>query len=222
EVEYLGFKISKDQRSPTSVKIDKLRNFPSPTSKKELDSFIGIAGQYRELIENFSAKAQCLYELKKKSTGRAKFVWLPKHEAAFKELKDELTKPPVVALPDCSKPFIVRTDASGTGMGAVLLQEIDGRRRVIEYASRQFKDAQLRYPTIEKEATAIDFALNKWRHFLLSGNFKLETDHRPLQFLNSMKNTHGKLARMALRLQEYRPFEIVHIPGKENIEADYL
>src|SRR5699024_5480184 len=94
-----------DQRSPTSVKIDKLRNFPSPTSKKELDSFIGIAGQYRELIENFSAKAQCLYELKKKSTGRAKFVWLPKHEAAFKELKDELTKPPVVALPDCSKPF---------------------------------------------------------------------------------------------------------------------
>ena len=222
EIEYLGFKISQSRRSPTTFKVDKIRNFPAPTTKKELDSFIGLAGQYRNLIEDFSAKAECLYDLKKKSNKKAKLKWSPEHQAAFEALKEELTKPPVVMLPDCSKPFIVRTDASGTGMGAVLCQVIDGQRRVIEYASKQFKGAQLRYPTIEKEATAIDYALKRWRHLLLGGEFTLETDHRPLQFLDSMKETHGKLARMALRVQQFKPFTIVHIPGKDNVEADLL
>ena len=137
-------------------------------------------------------------------------------------LKEELTKPPVTALPDVTKPFIVRTDASGTGMGAVLLQEIDGHRRVIEYASKQFTDTQMRYPTIEQEATAILWALIKWQHFLLGGGFVLETDHRPLQFITTKINSNGKLARMALRLQEFQPFKVIHIPGKDNQEADFL
>src|SRR5699024_2527609 len=130
--------------------------------------------------------------------------------------------PPVTALPDVTKPFIVRTDASGTGMGAVLLQKVDGQRRVIEYASKQFSDTQKRYPTIEQEATAILWALIKWQHFLLGDGFVLETDHRPLQFITTKINSNGKLARMALRLQEFQPFQVVHIvcalhiPGKDN------
>jgi hypothetical protein len=222
EVEYLGLRIGNGCRSPTSAKIEKLQKFPTPSNKKDLSSFLGIAGQYRDLIENYAAKTKCLYDLKAKITGRTKFTWSDEHEKTFQELKKELTRPPVVMLPDFSKPFIVKTDASGTGMGGVLLQEVDGQRRIIEFASKQFKGAQLRYPTIEKEATAIDFALKKWRHYLLGGGFQLETDHRPLQFLNSMKNTHGKLARMAIRVQEFQPFKIIHIPGKDNHEADYL
>src|SRR5690606_32737340 len=81
---------------------------------------------------------------------------------------------------------------------------------------------QLNYATIEKEATAILWALDRWQIFLLGGGFRLETDHRPLQWLTSKANTNGKLARMALRLQEYQPFEIVHIAGKDNLEADFL
>ena len=222
EIEYLGFKISHNQRCPTASKVEKILHFPEPTTKKELDSFIGLAGQYRSLIEDFSAKADPLYELRKVSKKTERLKWKAEHKAAFENLKMELTRPPVVMLPDCTKPFIVRTDASGTGMGAVLLQVVDGQRRIIEYASKQFKGAQLRYPTIEKEATAIDYALKKWRHLLIGTEFTLETDHRPLQFLNSMKDTHGKLARMALRVQQFQPFTIVHIPGKENIEADVL
>lgn len=223
EVEFLGNKIGNGCRSPTREKIEKILNFPIPTCKKELDAFLGVAGQYRALIKDFSLKAQPLQELKNSLTGNRKIIWKPKHEEAMKTLKDELTRPPVVALPDVTKPFIVRTDASNTGMGAVLMQEIDGHRRVIEYASAQFDDTQKRYPTIEQEATAIIWALNKWQYYLLGGNFTLETDHRPLQFINSKtNNSNGKLARMALRLQDFQPYKIVHIPGKENVVADAL
>lgn len=223
EVVYLGFNISKDKRRPSDDKLQKLRSFPAPTTKKELATFLGIANQYRELVANFADKSSPLFELNKQTKNKAPLVWRPEHQVVFEALKKELTRPPVVALPDASKPFIVKVDASGTGMGAVLLQEdAQGRRQVVEYASQTFKGAQLRYPTIEKEATAIDFALKKWRHFLLGGKFKLETDHRPLQWLRGMKDTHGKLGRMAMRIGQYEPFEVVHIPGKENVEADYL
>src|SRR5690625_291005 len=80
----------------------------------------------------------------------------------------------------------------------------------------------MRYPTIEQEATAILWALIKWQHFLLGGGCVLETDHRPLQFITTKINSNGKLARMALRLQEFQPFKVVHIPGKDNCEADFL
>ena len=222
EIEFLGNKIGNGWRSPTDEKVKKIKEFPVPTCKKELDSFLGVAGQYRSLIKNFSEKAQPLQELKNSLTGNRKLIWKPKHEQAMRCLKEELTKAPVVALPDVTKPFIVRTDASNHGMGAVLMQEIDGHRRVIEYASTQFDDTQKRYPTIEQEATAILWAVNKWQYYLLGGNFTLETDHRPLQFINSKINSGGKLGRMALRLEEFQPFKVVHIPGKDNTVADAL
>jgi len=226
QVEFLGYKVGAGLRSPTDKKMEQIKNFRTPTSKAELDTFIGITGQYRALINGYSSKAQCLTDLKKRLRGKKrldfKSFWTAEHEKAMNELKDELTKPPVTALPDLNRPFIVRTDASNLGMGAVLLQVVNGHRRIIEYASKQFSDTQKRYPTIEQEATAILWALVKWQHFLLGGGFTLETDHRPLQFLTSKINSNGKLARMALRLQEFQPFNIIHIPGKENVEADYL
>src|SRR5699024_2401045 len=86
---------------------------------------------------------------------KAKFEWLSKHDEAFKVLREKMSSEPVVRLPDLSRPFIVKTDACDTGMGAILLQEVDGQRHVVEYASKRFNKAQLRYPIIEKEATAI-------------------------------------------------------------------
>lgn len=166
--------------------------------------------------------AQPLFELKNRSKPKTPFEWCDDHQKAFDNLKSELTKPPVVTLPDTSKPFIVRTDASGTGMGAVLLQELDGHRRIIEYASKQFDATQRRYPTIKQEATAVLWALRRWRHFLLGGGFTLETDHRPLLWLDSMINADGVLGRMAMALQQFKPYSITHIPGKANGEADFL
>ena len=93
---------------------------------------------------------------------------------------------------------------------------------MVKYASQSFKGPQLRYPTIEKKATTIDFALKKWRLFLIGGRFRLETDHRPLKWLRSMKDTNEKLGRMATRIAQFEPLDVVHILGKKNVEADYL
>src|SRR5699024_2999118 len=107
-------------------------------------------------------------------------------------------------------------------MGAILLLEVDGQRHVVEYASKRFSKAQLRYPIIEKEATAIMFALNKWEHYLLGSKFKIETDHKPLEWLRTKGDCRGKLGRMALRLEEFERFNINYIPGSKNADADAL
>ena len=124
-------------------------------------------------------------------------------------------------MPDPEKPFIVRTDASSVGCGAVLSQEVDGKRVPIEFASKKFGDCEQRYPAIEQEAYGIMFALERWSHFLLGQKCILETDHRPLVWLQSKKDVKGKLGRWALRLMEFE-MEIRHIKGTENIDADAL
>ena len=107
-------------------------------------------------------------------------------------------------------------------MGAVLSQEINGERKVIEFLSKSFTDTERRYSTIEKEATAILVALEKWQHYLLGREVTVETDHKPLIWLMSKKNCGGKLGRMALRLQEFHIKGIEHVKGEENLLADTL
>src|SRR5690606_11850385 len=130
-VEFLGFSVKDSMYGPTAAKVEKIKMFTEPMTRKDLSSFLGVVGQYRVLIKDFSAKARCLYDCLNKWKGNKKPAWTPKHQEAMDQLKQELTKPPVAMLPDVTKPFIVQTDASKTGMGAVLLQEIDGHRRVI-------------------------------------------------------------------------------------------
>ncbi|CAH8842890.1 unnamed protein product [Trichobilharzia szidati] len=120
-------------------------------------------------------------------------------------------------LPAPGKQFTVSTDASDYGIGAVLRQT-DG---VVEYASRVLTLAEQKYSTVEKECLAIVWALEKWRPYLIGRRFHIETDHKPLQWLKTARDPRGKLSRWMLRLQEY-DFTIGHIPGKENVIADYL
>ena len=115
------------------------------------------------------------------------------------------------------KPFTVRVDASALGVGCLLLQG----DKLVECASKKFPKEALRYAVIEQEAYGIMFALDHWRHFLLGARFEVQCDHRPLMWLQSKRDAHGKLGRWALRLAEY-DFSIKHIPGRENIDADCL
>ena len=219
ELEFLGFRLSEEGRRPSEEKIQAVRDFPRPKSVKEVERFVGLAGYYRDLIPQFANITVPLTNLTKKNT---EFVWSQQCELAFQELKQRLVSNPVVRLPDFDKPFFVRTDASDVAMGAVLQQEENGKRHVVAYASQKFNSTQLRYPTIVKEATALMWALEKFRHYLLGGEFKIETDHKPLKWLRSMTNADGRLGRMARRLAEFQTWEIDHIPGKENVDADAL
>ena len=115
----------------------------------------------------------------------------------------------------------MRTDASGTGLGAVLLQEKDGKKFPIAYASRKLSSAEKRYAITELECLAIVWAINKFQKYLYGREFVLETDHQALSFMNQAKLTNSRVMRWALTLQPFK-FHVQVLPGKENIGADFL
>ena len=116
---------------------------------------------------------------------------------------------------------MLRTDASNTGLGAVLLQEHDGMKKTIAYASKRLLPRERRYSTIERKAMAMVWGVKKFSPYIYGKQFILETDHKPLGFLNSAKNLNSRITRWALSLQPYFP-KIRVIKGTENIGADYL
>ena len=219
EIEFLGFRIVNGQKFPNDEKTKIFANFPTPNTKKLLKGFLGLANYIRRMIPNFAELAKPLFE----ASNKKKFLWNDVCEKNFQILKDKLSKEPMTYLPDFSKPFIVTCDASEIGMGAVLAQEIDGKRQVIEFLSKTFNPVEKRYSTIEREASAIMFALEKWQHYLKGIEFIVESDHKPLKWLLSMSNCEGKLGRMARYLQgEYMIKGIEYVKGEENLLADTL
>src|SRR5699024_8433790 len=151
EIEFLGFKIADGKKSPNDEKSKIFANFPVPTSKRLLKGFLGLANYVRHLIPDFAELARPLF----RASNLKKFHWSDECDVNFRMLKDKLSSGPVVFLPNWDAPFIVTSDASEFGMGAVLSQEINGERKVIEFLSKSFTDTERRYSTIEKEATAI-------------------------------------------------------------------
>ena len=118
-------------------------------------------------------------------------------------------------------PFILQTDASDVGLGAVLVQEEGGIRQSVAFASRKLNAAERNYSVIEKECLAIVWAIDKFYRYLYGIEFSLETDHKQLVYLNKSKTLNSRLMRWALRLQPYR-FNVTAIKGKSNLIADYL
>lgn len=132
-----------------------------------------------------------------------------------------LTSAPVLAYPDFSKPFKVTVDACDKACGAVLSQDHDGHDKPITYISRTFKKGEVNKPIIGKELLAIHFAVTVLRPYVYGHEFTVYSDHKPLLYLYKMKNPSSRLTRIRLELEEYK-FEIIHIPGKENVVADAL
>lgn len=218
-VKFLGFIVEKNQIRSDPEKTAAIRKFPTLTNVKQVRSFLGLVNQFNHLIDKFADLTAPLFALLRKNK---LFQWSQACNDHFIAIKAALASTAVVCMPDLNKPFIVRTDASEFAMTGVLLQEFeDGKRRVIEYYSKKFTDCQLRYSTIEKEATAVCAVIEHWSHYLWGREFQLETDHRPLLWLNSMKELNSKLGRMALRLEEFK-FSSAHIAGKNNADADAL
>ena len=159
EVLFLGHIISKDGVSVDPSKVAAVMDWKQPKSVTEVRSFLGLAGYYRRFIQNFSTIAIPLTSLTKKDK---KFIWDEKCEVSFQTLKNCLTTAPVLTLPQGIKGFVIYTDASNQGYGAVLMQH----GKVIAYASRQLKVHERNYPTHDLELGAVVFALKVWRHYL--------------------------------------------------------
>ena len=123
--------------------------------------------------------------------------------------------------PNFDLPFIVQTDASGLGLGAVLLQGEGDQWRPILYISRKLFPRETRYSTVEKECLAIKWALDTLKYYLMGKEFVLETDHRPLQWMHRMRDSNARITRWYLSLQPYK-FTVQYKAGKDNVTADFL
>lgn len=220
QVDYLGFKIGGGEIQPLLDKLSAISEMPVPKTKTMLRSFMGLCQFYAKFVKNFAEIASPMTDKLKKYV-REPLVWTELDCQSFNELKNALVNHPVLKLPDLTKPFVVRTDASLRGIGGILLQYHDNVPHPVAYASRKLLPREQRFSTIERELLAVIFTLSKFKYHLLGKQFILEVDHRPLVYLKKFKGDNDRLMRWALTLQSY-DFRIVYIPGPENVGADIL
>lgn len=218
-IHFLGHVVGRDGIRPDPEKIEKVRDYPIPQNLTQLRAALGLFSYYRKFVKDFSKIAKPLNLLMKKD---APFNWTQKQQNAFDRLKECLIKAPVLTYPEFSRPFIIFTDASGIGLGAVLSQKgEDGREHVIAYASRSLNKAEQNYSVTEQECLAVVWAIKHFQHYLGMKPFELVTDHSALKWLQTAKMPTGRRARWIMELQQY-DFNIKHRPGKQNANADAL
>ena len=211
---FLGFVVGRNGVQVDPEKIKAIQEWPTPKSVGDIRSFHGLASFYRRFVPNFSTIASPLNELVKKNVA---FTWGEKQEQAFALLKEKLTKAPVLALPDFSKTFELECDASGVGVGAVLLQG----GHPIAYFSEKLHSATLNYPTYDKELYALIRALQTWEHYLVSKEFVIHSDHQSLKYIRGQSKLNKRHAKWVEYLEQF-PYVIKYKKGKTNVVADAL
>ncbi len=217
EVDYLGHSLSAAGIRPSDSKIRTIKSALPPKDKTELKSWLGLVNFFRKYIKSCAQICRPLTELTRENV---KFIWTEKCTEAFEILKDRLTKPPVLMLPDFTKQMILHCDASDYSVGSVLSQkDSKGHERVIGYASKTLSKAEKLYPVCEREALALLFGVKHFYPYLWGRPFRLTSDHMPLRFLLSSCNLKGRLGRWAMLMQSM-PIEIEYIEGSKNQSAD--
>lgn len=213
KVEYLGHVIQADGVATDPTKITAVTNWPAPSNITELRGFLGLAGYYRRFIQGYGVVGRPLFDALKKDS----FQWSAPQEQAFQELKQRLTKAPVLALPNYTKPFVLEADASGYGLGAVLMQE----GRPIAYMSKSLGPKAQTLSTYDKETMAILEALKKWKHYFAGSSLIIRTDQESLKYIHEQKLTQGIQHKLLVKLLGYN-YTIEYKKGRENKAADAL
>jgi hypothetical protein len=214
EIKFLGHTISQEGVSVDPKKVQEVMDWKPPTTMRQIRSFLGLAGYYRRFIPDFSRIAKPMTQLLKKGV---KFEWSQKCEDAFHTLRQHLTTAPVLAQPDNTRPFEVYCDASGTGLGCVLMQD----NRVIVYASRALRPIEQNYPTHDLELAAVVHALKIWRHYLMGTHCNIYTDHKSLKYIFTQADLNMRQRRWLELIKDY-DLEVHYQPGKANVVADAL
>ena len=228
EVQYLGFTVSGSGVSPSTDKLEAIRNAKPPTTPRQVRQWVGVCNYFRWMLPSFSKYSSILTALTKKESKWMNQPLPEQARKAFEDLKAALCSPPVVVYPDKDKEFILHTDgalgdkATGVpgGLGAALTQLDDqGRERAIAYGSRALKDHEKNYSAYLVEMAAAVFGIEHFSVYLRGRKFIHYCDHRPLESLSS---THTRtLNRFQQLMTEYH-FETRYRPGEENVLADLL
>ena len=216
EVIYIGHKLTAEEVKPDEQKVEAIKWMPPPEDKKGTERLLGVVNYLAKFVPNMSTITKPIRELLRSDV---EFQWGGAQEKAFQEVKDVLTKAPVLAYYDVKKPVKVTCDASKCGLGAALLQD----DKPVAFASRALTDAEMRYAQIKKELLAVVFAFEKFNLYTYGRCVEVETDHKPLVSIvkKSLTSAPPRLQRMLLRLQRYE-IKMTYKPGKEMIIADTL
>jgi hypothetical protein len=214
EIQFLGHVLSAKGIAVDPSKVKDILEWKPPTTVHQVRSFLGLAVYYRRFTPDFSKLVKPITSLLKNDT---KFNWSLRCNEAFKQLKVLLTTAPILAQPDIKKPFDVYCDASGSGLGCVLMQE----GRVIAYTSRQLRRHEEHYPTHDLELAAVVHALKIWRHYLLGNICHIYTDHKSLKYIFTQSELNMR-RRIWLELIKDYELEIHYHPGKANVVVDAL
>lgn len=239
-VKFLGHQVSEAGVNTDPEKVSAVTDWPTPTSASEVLTFVGKVGYYRRYIKHFSQRAAPLYHLvnldpnrgKRRKRGRTwkksesvPFKWDKECQDAFEDLKQTLVTAPILGYPDFQKPFILETDASYKGLGAVLSQQQDGKMRVIAYASRSLRGAEKNhvcYNSMKLELLGLKWAITeKFRDYLLGTTFTVFTDNNPLKYIMTSAKLSAVEQKWVGELSRFN-FEIRYRPGKLNQNADAL
>ena len=219
EVVYLGHIVSVEGVRADPRKVSAVQEFPTPVDTRTLRSFLGLASYYRRFVPGFTSVAGPLHGLTKKDVP---FIWATECQAAFSRLKNILTSSPILAYPNFSQPFMLETDASGAGLGAVLAQRTaDGTPHPIAYASRSLQGHERNYGITELEGFRVVWAVKHFRPYLYGHKCEVFTDHVALKSLPNTPQPSGKLARWEMAIQEL-DLKISHRAEKHNANADAL
>jgi hypothetical protein len=193
EVLYLGHIIGVKGVQVHQEKIQAILDWPTPKTLTELKGFLGICCYYRRFVKGFSQLCAPLTDL----TRRGAFKWSPEAQLTFDKMKKVMSTCPVLALPDFAQPFIVECDASGEGIGAVLMQN----RHPIVYEIRKLRGLELLYTIYEKYMLAFMHALAKFRQYLVGAKFVARTNRNSLKYFLDQKDLNERQQKWVRKIQ---------------------
>ena len=223
EVKFLGHLISQGEIKCNPEAIETIKNWKRPAAGKNqvtaVRSFLGMVGWYRRFIPNFSTIAAPLYNLTKKNV---KWNWSEECDIAFRTLCDIITTHPVLKAADPTKSYVLHTDASDIGLGAVLMQyDDDNNLHPVAFASKLLNAAQRNYTVTDRECLAMVWALEHFNTYVEGHKYTIITDHAALTYLKNTTHTKQRMHRLALKLQPYE-LTIEYKPGVKHYAADLL
>lgn len=226
-VEFVGFWIDEKGVHTSDDKVKVINEWPVPQNVTEVKGFLGLTGFYRKFVSDYAELAIPLYDLTKSSTVDGKnlttsFVWNDDANKAFVELKRRITLAPALMLPRPGQPLLLRCDASGFALGAVLMQlDDDAQERVVAFHSRKFSPAEMRYPAYDRELLAITDSMLHWRVYLHGATTMVYTDHSSIRHVLKQATLTNRQIGYLAKLQEF-DFDVKYWPGAKNKLADAL